>query len=736
MPMDETRPPEKDPNESDNTQTGHGSAAPDARVGNYRLLERLGAGGMGEVWLAEQTGAVRRRVAVKVVKAGLDTATVIARFEAERQALAVMDHPAIAKVFDAGSTEQGRPYFAMEYVQGESVIEYCDRHRLTIKERLELFIQVCDGVQHAHQKGIIHRDLKPSNILVSLQNDRAAAKIIDFGISKATNQALTSRTLHTVFGGFIGTPEYMSPEQAEVGVTDVDTRSDIYALGVVLYELLTGVLPLTPDAFADQGLDAIRRTIREVDPPRPSTRVTRTAVAGDDAAARRRSDPSRLAARLKGDLDWIVLKALEKERTKRYQTANAFALDVKRHLADEPVAAGPPSATYRMGKFVRRHKTPVGAAVLLLAVLLGFSAVTAVQAARIARERDRANREAQTAEQIVAFLVGLFNISDPSEARGKSITAREMLDRGADDIDRTLAGQPEVQARLQATMGRVYMNLGFYQEAHGLFEKAVASYRRVAGEDHRSTMAALSGLADAEWLMGKVSNAESIYRELAARQERVLGREHPDTLKTKFDLASAYALGGRLAEAEALTRETLEIQRARLGREHADTLATLNNLGAILHRQQRHDAELPVTAEVLDIRRRVLGPDHPDTLRSYNNMGINYIDLGRWVDAEQVLSEAVNGRRRVLGDTHPGTQLSVMNLATAYQRQKKYAEAEREFLRVASQLGVEPGQQTSASVLNSEGARPDVAKHLSDLYTEWGQPEKAAAWKASIRLAR
>jgi len=734
--MDDTRPPEKEPNETDHTHTGHGSAAPGERVGTYRLLERIGAGGMGEVWLAEQTEPVRRRVAVKVVKAGLDTAAVIARFEAERQALAVMDHPAIAKVFDAGSTGQSRPYFAMEYVRGESIIAYCDRHRLTIKERLELFIQVCEGVQHAHQKGIIHRDLKPSNILVALQDDRAAAKIIDFGISKATTQALTSRTLHTVFGGFIGTPEYMSPEQAEVGVTDVDTRSDIYALGVVLYELLTGVLPLAPDAFADRGLDAIRQTIREVDPPRPSTRATRTAGAGDDAAARRRSDPLRLAARLKGDLDWIVLKALEKDRTKRYQTANALALDVKRHLADEPVAAGPPSATYRMGKFVRRHKTSVGAAGLVLAVLIAVSIVTAVQAARIARERDRANREAQTAEQIVAFLVGLFNISDPSEARGKSITAREVLDRGAGDIDRTLAGQPEVQARLQATMGRVYMNLGFYQEAHGLFEKAVASYRRVDGEDHRSTMSALSGLADAEWLMGRVSDAESIYRDLAARQERVLGREHTDTLKTKFDLASAYALGGRLAEAEALTRETLEIQRARLGREHTDTLATLNNLGAILHREKRHDLELPVTAEVLDIRRRVLGPDHPDTLRSYNNIGINYIDLGRWVDAEQALVEAVNGRRRVLGDMHPGTQLSVVNLATAYRRQKKYADAERELLRVASQLGVEPGQPTSASVLNSEGARPDVAKQLSDLYTEWGQPEKAAAWKASVRPAQ
>ena len=315
-------------------------------IGSYRLLERVGEGGMGEVWLAEQTHPIHRHAALKVIKAGMDTAQVVARFEAERQALALMDHPAIAKVFDAGATPEGRPYFAMEYARGETITAYATRHRLTVPDRLDLFLQVCEGVQHAHQKGIIHRDLKPSNVLVVVRDDCPFVKIIDFGVAKATTQSLTERTLHTELGAFIGTPEYMSPEQAEFGGLDIDTRTDVYALGVILYELLTDTLPFESKALREKGLDEIRRTIREVDPPKPSTKVTASADSVGRTTAS--GEAGRLASQLRGDLDWIAMKALEKDRTRRYATVGELAADLQRHLDNQPVLASPPSTVYRV----------------------------------------------------------------------------------------------------------------------------------------------------------------------------------------------------------------------------------------------------------------------------------------------------------------------------------------------------------------------------------------------------
>jgi serine/threonine protein kinase len=403
------------PGPSDPTQTAVSSASPTLTFGAYNLLQRIGEGGMGEVWLAEQKRPVHRRVALKIIKAGMDSAQVVARFEAERQALALMDHPAIATVFDGGTTPQGRPYFAMEYVKGEPITTYCDRQRLDTKERLELFIRVCEGVQHAHQKGVIHRDLKPSNVLVTERDGRPTPKIIDFGIAKATTQHLSDRTIFTEFGVLIGTPEYMSPEQAELTGLDVDTRTDVYALGVLLYELLTGTLPFDGTTLRQKGLDEIRRVIREVEPPRPSTRITQRGPASLEAAKNRDSVPARLASRLRGDLDWITMKALEKERTRRYDTVTGLANDVRRHLHDEPVLAGRPGAVYRTKKFVRRHRFGVAAASVFVFLLVTFAAVMAVQAERIAVERDRANREAESARRVSEFLVGLLGF--PNRAR-------------------------------------------------------------------------------------------------------------------------------------------------------------------------------------------------------------------------------------------------------------------------------------------------------------------------------
>ena len=544
----------------------------------------------------------------------MDTAQVVARFDAERQALAVMDHPAIARVFDAGSTPEGRPYFAMEYVRGEQITAYCDRHRLTTHQRLELFLQVCDGVQHAHQKAIIHRDLKPSNILVTLQDDHPVPKIIDFGLAKATTPHLTDRSLFTELGTLVGTPEYMSPEQAEMGGLDIDTRTDVYALGVILYELLTGGLPFDGKALRQKGLDEIRRTIREVEPPRPSTRISQAGSSALELAQNRQTESGRLVSRLRGDLDWITMRALEKDRTHRYQTANALALDVRRSLGNEPVMAGPPSATYRMGKFVRRHRVGVTAVGLLVGVLVAFAATMAVQAQRIGRERDRANREADRAskeaalaKQVSNFLVGLFNVSDPSEARGNSVTAREILDKGARDIDQALREQPEMQARLQDTIGTVYTNLGVYKAALPLLEQSVATQRRVLGWDHSETLAAVNHLANAYWYLGKSSQAEPLYGDLVERRRRTLGETHPDTLRANFDLASLYMLQKRWDVAEPLIRSTLESQKRVLGESHPDTLASLNNLQSFYFIQGRYADAEPIALQVLELETRVWG---------------------------------------------------------------------------------------------------------------------------------
>ena len=373
---------------------------PGERIAHYSILRLLGEGGMGEVWEAEQREPVRRRVALKLIKAGMGTKQVVARFESERQALALMDHPNIARVFDGGATEQGRPYFVMEYVQGERITAYCDRHRLTTRERLELFIQVCNGVQHAHHKGVIHRDIKPSNLLVSIQDDRPMPKIIDFGVAKATSQRLTDKTMVTQLGMLVGTPEYMSPEQAEMTTLDIDTRTDVYSLGVVLYELLVGAPPFEFDELRCAGIDELRRRVREDEPPTPSNRFTSLGGTSARIAAERRTDAPSLARQLRGELDWIVMRALEKDRTRRYASPAELAADIRRHLNDEPVLAGPPSTVYRMRKFVRRHRLGVTAAsIVLLALVIGATAVTfGMLRARTAEAG--AKQDAATAEQI------------------------------------------------------------------------------------------------------------------------------------------------------------------------------------------------------------------------------------------------------------------------------------------------------------------------------------------------
>jgi eukaryotic-like serine/threonine-protein kinase len=452
-------------------EPGPNESGPGTVFGHYQLLQKVGEGGMGEVWLAQQREPVRRRVALKLIKAGMNTREVMARFESERQALALMDHPAIAKVLEAGSTPQGAPYFVMEYVAGVPITAYCDNHRLNTRERLELFVHVCEGVQHAHQKAIIHRDLKPSNILVTEVDGRAAPKIIDFGVAKALAQKLTAQTMYTRVGTLVGTPEYMSPEQALSSGEDIDTRTDVYSLGVIFYELLAGVPPLELRKIA---LDELLRRLREEEPPTPSTKIrTQDPATSTELARKRQTEPLALAKQLRGDLDSIALKALEKDRSRRYGSPAELAADIGRYLRNEAVVAVPPSMAYRAGKFARRHRAALITTCAFALVLIGAAAMTI-------RQSIRANRESAVAQAVNDFLqndllaqASAATQSGPSAKPDPHLEVRTALDRAATRIGGKFDKQPEVEAAIRDTMGQTYMDLGLYPEARTQLQQAL-----------------------------------------------------------------------------------------------------------------------------------------------------------------------------------------------------------------------------------------------------------------------
>jgi len=645
-------------------------------IGPYHLLERIGQGGMGEVWLAEQKHPVRRRVALKLIKAGMNTREIVTRFESERQALALMDHPAIAKVFDAGSTPQGMPYVVMEYVAGVPITEYCDKHRLAMNERLELFVQVCSGVQHAHQKAIIHRDLKPSNILVTQVDGKPVPKIIDFGVAKAISQRLTAETMFTHAGALIGTPEYMSPEQANSGSEDIDTRSDVYSLGVVLYELLVGALPLDLTEIRDQAFFELLRRIREEDAPRPSTKLRTSSEHSSVAARNRGTEPAELDKQLKGDLDSIALKALEKERSRRYSSPSDLAGDIERYLHNEPVLAVPPSLAYRSGKFVRRHRLAVAASAIVALAVFGLIASLVIGSARVARERDRANREAQAAERVSDFLVGAFAISDPDESRGNKITAREVLDKGARQIETDLAGQPALQARLMSTMGKVYEGLGLYEPARQLLDKAIGLQKKTLGPDHQETLASQRMLARILQYQAQYPAAEKLYSETLQKQERFLGSDAMDALRTKANLGSLYNEQGRYADAEKLLSETVKATTQASGQNSPETMSALHSLAIAYDGERQYAKEADIWEELYRLRSQTLGPDHPDTVNSMQNLAYVYYKVGKAAEAEKLQRQGLEIGRRVLGNDHPSVLLAIGNLAHTLLSEGKPAEAE------------------------------------------------------------
>ncbi|MBD3869283.1 MAG: serine/threonine protein kinase [Acidobacteria bacterium] len=651
------------------------STAPGRVIDNYRLIRKVGEGGMGEVWEAEQFEPVRRTVAFKVIKRGMDSEQVVTRFAAEQQALAMMVHPSIARAYDAGTTPGGRPYFVMEHVPGVPLTTYCDRKGMDTPDRLELFIQICEGVQHAHQKAIIHRDLKPSNVLIMEEEGKPLPKIIDFGVAKAMDQRLTDKTMYTEMGQLIGTPEYMSPEQTDFSSEGIDTRSDVYALGVMLYELLVGTLPFESEELRAAGFDGIRKKIREVDPPKPSTRVTSLGMDTGTFTSRHHVPRSTLTRELKGDLDWIVMKALEKDRTRRYGTALELAADIRRHLNFEPVLAGPPSKLYRTRKFVRRHRIGVTSAATLVLLLVAFAITMAVQADRIARERDRANQEAETSKQVSDFMVGLFEVSDPSESLGNTITAREILDEGATRIQQELADQPIVMGRMMNTMGKVYRSLGLYDDAGPLLEQSLATLRANLGDRNLQVASVLENLGTLRLKAGKLKEAEPLFQETLSIREELLGQEHRDVASAVNNLGNLAYKSGNYEAAKTQYQRARDLFEAVGGPDHPDVARSLNNLAIVNWRTKDVDQALVLYQQALQIQEKAYGTDHPDVAGTLNSLAALYRVRKEYVQARALYERCLLIRRKVLGPAHPRVAETLNNLGNLLMATEDFSEA-------------------------------------------------------------
>jgi serine/threonine protein kinase len=694
------------------TWEGPRSEGPGSRIGPFTLLRQIGEGGFGVVFEAEQEHPVKRRVALKVIKLGMDTREVIARFDAERQALAMMEHPHIARVLDAGATDSGRPYFVMELVDGEPIAGYCDQNKLSIDDRLRLFQQVCEAVQHAHTKGVIHRDLKPNNVLVSTHDGKPFAKVIDFGIAKATSGHLTEKTLATELNQVMGTPLYMSPEQAS-GSADIDTRTDIYSLGVILYELLTGTTPVDALSLRSAVFAEIQRIICEVEPPRPSVRLVQAATTLGGIATQRGSEPRKLTRTVRGELDWIVMKAIEKERGRRYETANGLAMDLRRYLAAEPVLAAPPSASYRLQKFVRRHKGAVAAGSLIAASLL-IGIVGFAWQARIAQQRaaelqqvtefqssmlaqvDPIQAGVLLSDDVLAkYVAALAKAGMPEAERSTRIasfatqwqqvnatdTATDLIDRtilkpAVAAIDKQFRNQPVVDATLRQSLADIYVDNGQYDSALPLQRSALATRRRTLGPEHPDTLESISSMGFVLDLQGKHTEAEPYYREAVAKRRRVLGEDNPDTLTSVSNLGELLENEGKLREAENYLRAALASRRRVLGENNQSTLTSVSNLGELLEDQGKLSEAEPYLREALEKSRHLLGEDHPDTLVSLNNLGELVSRQGKLNEAEPYLRESLARHRRVLGEEHPSTINAISNLSLLLAEQGKLSEAE------------------------------------------------------------
>ncbi len=668
---------------------------PGTAIGPYQLRHVLGHGGMGEVWLAEQRQPVRRRVAIKLIKSGMDTREVVARFESERQALALMNHPAIAKVFDAGSTPEGRPYFVMEYVSGIPITTYCDKHQLTTRQRLELFVRVCEGVQHAHQKAILHRDLKPSNILVGEIDGVPEPRIIDFGVAKATAQRLTADTMFTRVGTIVGTPGYMSPEQADSAGADVDTRTDVYSLGVVLYELLVGTLPLD---FSATPLEEVPRKLREEDAPRPSTKLRTLADRSSIAAKNRGADAPTLAGQLRGDLDAIALKALEKDRARRFATPSELAADIGRYLRHEVVLARPPSRTYQLRKLARRNRGLVASAAAILLTLIGATVVSTREAIRAVRaERSAAaslkqsQDETAKAQAVNSFLQEMLQSADPRSASkadptaGRDVTVAHVLDQAVRRLDAgSLRAQPLVEAAARESLGTTFSGLGRYPEAEREYRAALALRRSAPGGNDADLANSEAQLAEQLTFEDKLAEAETLQLDALSLRTRLFGPYSPVVGASLTDLAITLRHESKLPDAEAALRKGLDIDLK--NNRAVDAASDEHNLGVLLRFEKRPAEAEAMLRRALAGHLQAFGPENADTATSMNQLASALQDEGKLPEAEQYARRSLATLRRLEGDQHPDIAVGLNHVASVLRDEGKLDEAEPMF-REALDIG-------------------------------------------------
>jgi eukaryotic-like serine/threonine-protein kinase len=722
-------------------------AGPGKIIGPYKLVAQIGEGGMGVVFLAEQLQPVERQVALKIIKPGMDSAQVLARFDTERQALAMMDHPNIAKVLDAGTIgdsqthdpDSQRPYFVMELIKGVPITEFCDKNHLAPEKRLALFLSVCHAIQHAHQKGVIHRDIKPTNVLVTQSESAqlgkdatplyhpnsfllpltkgepgAVVKVIDFGVAKAIAQKLTDQTPVTVWGQMIGTPAYMSPEQAERNSLDIDTRSDIYALGVLLYELLTGTTPLDDKRLRSAGYADMQRMIREEEPPRPSARLSSLGAKATTLAGNRATDPKQLTRLLAGDLDWIVMKALEKDRDRRYATPEGLADDVERYLRHDAILARPPSRLYKVKKFARRNRTVVLATIAVAsALLLGtfvaiWQAIVATRAqadavAAARSERKARNKAVQAEEDALAAAAVAKKAQKTAEAReaqaralfeflekhvlaaarpegqegglGPDVTLRQAIAAALQVIDKSFAGQPLIEAKLRMTVGDSFLYLGDPSAAAEQFGKARALYTTNVGAKHPDTLRSMNNLANSYADLGRRADALKLRQETLELCRNELGAEHADTLGSMYNLANSFSDAGRHDDALKMHDQVLLIRQERLGADDPETLASLHAVAVCYASLGRHAEAAKLSEQTLALHQAKLGLDHPHTLSSMNNLAQNYADLGRFDDASALHEKTLALMKVKLGTDHPITLTCMHNLAICYAGLGRHADA-------------------------------------------------------------